>query len=346
MNYKILPKVELHRHLEGNFHPAVLYKMAQKNHLDFPTDYEEFKANLRFPHGSPPDFFLFLSKFFNIWYKSLDDVYEVVYESMKHLGTDDNLLYLELRFNPLHYAVRCGFDPVDTFKIVLTALNAAVKERGMNVRYLITFNRGFQKQEEMSHLLDRFIKETRMEGIVGLDLAGDEVNFPPELFTDFFQYAHANGYKSTIHAGEISGPDQVWCSVLKNYASRIGHGVAVVRDEKLRDMIKEKGIILEMCPISNYQTGAWPDTAMHPVKTLLRQGVMTTLNSDDPTVQHTELYDEYRVAHEEMGLTFEELVQLNHNAIQGCFLSNPEKQTLLRNFSHQWEHSVAQLKSE
>lgn len=345
MKYQILPKVELHRHLEGNFSPHVLYKMAQKNQLDFPSDYEEFKAQLQFPKDSTPDFFLFLSKFYNMWYKSLDDVYEVIYTSMKELGVTDNLLYLELRFNPLHYAVRCGFDPVDSLNTVLMALRKAVQERGMFVRYLITFNRGFQKQDEMIGLLKRFQNEADMMDVVGLDLAGDEVNYPPELFTGFFEYAHAQGFKSTIHAGEISGPDQVWCCIEKNYASRIGHGAAAMRDGKLREALKEKHIVLEMCPISNYQTGAWPNMAMHPVKSLLREGVMTTLNSDDPTVQNTELYDEYRIAYEEMGLSMSELAQLNYNAIEGCFLPAEEKALLRRDFAAKWSNAVAQLKS-
>lgn len=343
MDYRILPKIELHRHLEGNFSPKVLYKMARKNHLDFPQDYEEFKAKLQFPKNAPPDFFLFLSKFYNTWYRSLEDVHEVVYDSMKEMASDDNLIYLELRFNPLHYAIHCGFDPVDSLNTVLTALRKAVEERGILVRYLITFNRGFQKQEEMKNLLKRFQKEADLSGVVGLDLAGDEVNFPPELFTDFFQYAHAQGFKSTIHAGEVTQPDQIRIAVTDNLALRIGHGVSLIQDPVLMEQMKDKQVAFEMCPISNYQTGAWPDTPNHPLKRLLREGLRVTLNSDDPTVQNTELYDEYQIAHEKMGLTPDELARLNYNAIDGCFLSASEKQNLRNDFELQWKKAAEQF---
>ncbi len=340
MDYRTLPKIELHRHLEGNFSPRVLYHMAQKNHLSFPRDYEEFKAKLQFPKDSPPDFFLFLSKFYNTWYKSLDDVHEVVYTSMKEMALDDNLAYLELRFNPIHYAIHCGFDPVDTLNTVLSALRQAVDERGIFARYLITFNRGFQKQEEMKGLLTRFQKEADLTGVVGLDLAGDEVNFPPELFTDFFQYAHAQGFKATFHAGEVSSPEQIRCAVMDNQALRIGHGVSLIQDPSLLQQMKDKEVTFEMCPISNYQTGAWADTPNHPIKRLLREGLKVTLNSDDPTVQNSELYDEYKVAHEKMGLTLDELARLNHNSIDGCFLSDQEKQKLRRDFDAEWKKAV------
>ncbi len=340
MDYRILPKIELHRHLEGNFSPRVLYHMAQKNNLSFPRDFEEFKAKLQFPKDSPPDFFLFLSKFYNTWYKSLDDVHEVVYTSMKEMALDDNLMYLELRFNPIHYAIHCGFDPVDSLNTVLTALRKAVAERGIFTRYLITFNRGFQKQDEMKSLLQRFQKEADLDGVVGLDLAGDEVNYPPELFTDFFQYAHAQGFKSTIHAGEVSSPEQIRCAVMDNLALRIGHGVSLIQDENLLEQMKSKQVTFEMCPISNYQTGAWADTANHPIKRLLREGVKVTLNSDDPTVQNTELYDEYKAAHKQMGLSLDELAQLNRNSIDGCFLCAHDKQELRKNFEQKWKKTL------
>ncbi|MGL4525004.1 MAG: adenosine deaminase [Spirochaetia bacterium] len=337
MNYKKIPKIELHRHLEGNFSPGVLYKMAQKYGLDYPQDYDEFKKSLQFPKDSPPDFLLFLSKFFNGWYGDLHDVDEVVYHSMYEMANEDNLKYLEVRFNPLHYAVRKGFDPAETLNVVIAALDRAVSERKIYVRYLMTFNRGFQKQEEMIETLKRFQAEADLSHVVGIDLAGDEVKYPPELFSDFFDYVQQQNFDVTIHGGEVSGPDQVWTCIRDNHAKRIGHGVAITKDEALLEYVKKQAVAIESCPISNYQTGAWADTKNHPIRDFLRKGLLVTLNSDDPTVQNTELYDEYQIAHESMGLSMDELKQLNINAIHTAFLSPTEKAALLKRFEDDWQ---------
>ncbi|MCL2520027.1 MAG: adenosine deaminase [Spirochaetaceae bacterium] len=322
------PKIELHRHLEGCFYPPVLFYLAKKNKLDFPSDYTAFVKELQFPQDSAPDFHLFLSKFINSWYKSLDDVADVVYGSVSHIDTGDNLAYLELRFNPYHYAARNNFEVTDTLKVVLQAAQAAAAKLPFKVRYLLTFNRMQFKDNEMLEIFKKFEKYNNLDEIVGIDLAGDEVNFPPELFPNFFDYVHQAGYKATIHAGEVSSAAQIWTAIDTLHAGRIGHGVRCIDDERLQEVMKERNIALEQCLVSNYQTNAWADYASHPLRKLFDKGLPVTLNSDDPTVQGKTLNDDYILASEKLNFTREEFIKLNLNAIEASFLPADEKAEL------------------
>jgi adenosine deaminase len=128
------------------------------------------------------------------------------------------------------------------------------------------------------------------------------------------------GCKSTIHAGEVSPPGQIWSAVKQLHASRIGHGVTLITDEKLQQTLIENNITLEMALTSNYQTNAWADTANHPLRALFDRGVNVTLNSDDPTVQGVNLTDDYEKAHTLLGFTLDELIKLNINALNAAFI--------------------------
>ncbi|NIZ18412.1 adenosine deaminase [Entomospira culicis] len=331
-----LPKIELHRHIEGSFHPPTLFQIAQKNRLDFPQEFEAFKEQLQFPKDSKPDFALFLSKFYNKWYNDLDDVYTVVYNSFLNIDQNENLFYSEIRFNPFHFCINKGFDPVDTLKTFLMAARSAIREKQSHTKLLMTINRGFYPEERYMEVFKQFVDKVDLTGIIGIDLAGDEVNFPPEKFQHFFQLIQSHGLPATIHAGEVTSADQIWTAIDKLHAKRIGHGVKVTDDPNLIAYAKEKSIAFEMCPISNYQTGAVPDTANHPIRDLLREGLCVTLNSDDPTVQNATLVDDYNACHHQMGLSIDELKALNLNSIQASFLPPKEKIDLEKNFLQAW----------
>ncbi len=321
------PKIELHRHLEGTFPVEKLHELSIRNKLGRPQDLEEFKKEVQFPKDSSPDFLTFLSKFKNDWYRSLDDVYFITYHSIREL-VRDGLYYCELRFSPEHFALENDFDRQETTRLIVEAGNKAAAETGVQVRYLLTFNRSKQSCQEMIALYEK-LKTLQLEEIVGVDLAGDEINDPPEKFRDLFALVHKDGrYKSTVHAGEVSPASQIWEAIDSLHASRIGHGTSTVDDPRLQEYLIEKNVALEMCITSNYQTGSWADERNHPIGTLYRAGVPVTLNSDDPFIQNTDLTDDYMKAVDYFDLTLEDLVRLNHIAIEASFLSRGEKKAL------------------
>jgi adenosine deaminase len=325
------PKIELHRHLEGTFSVPVLYEISLRNELDMPKDFNEFKKAVQFPRDSDPDFLKFLSKFRNDWYRSFEDIYDITYSSVKEF-VNDNLFYIEVRFSPEHFAFHNGFDRAEVTRLIIDAGNKAANESGIYVKYLITFNRSKQDEDEMLELYE-LIKRLELEDIVGIDLAGDELNFPPELFQNFFARIHSDGlYKSTIHAGEVTPPEQVWYSIDKLNAARIGHGTSAIEDEKLQRVLSERMIALEQCITSNYQTGSWSDEENHPLGRLYRAGVPVTINSDDPFIQDTDLTDDYVKAVKYFDLTADDLLKLNLNALRSAFISESDRSKLEKEY--------------
>ena len=321
------PKVELHRHLEGTFPVDKLHQLSLKNNLDRPRDLEEFAREVQFPKDSSPDFLTFLTKFRNDWYRSLEDVRFITYHSVKEL-TQDGLFYCELRFSPEHFALENDFDRREITRIIVEAGNQAAAETGLELRYLLTFNRSKQTCGEMIALYEQ-LKTLGMSEIVGIDLAGDEINYPPELFRDFFARVAADGlYRATVHAGEVSPPAQIWEAIRSLQAARIGHGTSAIDDPALQDYLKEHAIALELCITSNYQTGSWADERSHPIGALYRRGVPVTLNSDDPFIQNTDLTDDYIKAIRYFDFAFEDLFRLNLQALEVAFLPEGERQPL------------------
>ena len=323
------PKAELHRHLEGTFALETLHAISLKNKLALPEDFEEFKREVQFPKDSEPDFLKFLSKFKNDWYRSLEDVERITYDSVKEFA-DDGLFYIEVRFSPEHFAYYNNFDRSEITRLIVAAGNAAAKEIACDVRYLITFNRAKQDQYEMIELY-RELRRMEIPEIVGVDLAGDEINYPPELFSEFFNLVNRDGvYRSTIHAGEVSGPDQIWRSLKTLGASRIGHGTSIIDDRELQRFVTDAGIVLEQCITSNYQTGSWIDERHHPLGRLYRAGVPVSINSDDPFIQDSDLTDDYIKAVEYFNLTTDDLVRLNEITLNGAFVTDEERDQLFR----------------
>jgi len=337
------PKVELHRHLEGSFDLRMLYKIAKRNKIAVPEPFEAFKESLQFPKSSPPDFLLFLSKFRNDWYRSHQDVYDLSYSSMKRLA-QDGIHYIEIRFSPEHFSLQNDFNRMEITRLVIEAGKKAEVDSGVTIRYLITFNRSKQTQDDMLKLY-KDLRGLQIPEIVGIDLAGDEVNFPPEQFKDFFKYVKDDGaYSATIHAGEVSPPSQIWTSINELFAKRIGHGTSSITDPQLQQVLISKRVALEQCITSNYQTGSWPDETTHPLGRLYRMGVPVTINSDDPHVQDFDLTDDYIKTVKNFGFSLEDLIKLNHIAIDSSFLAEPDKAMLRSSYNKAVETFRANFK--
>lgn len=318
------PKIELHRHLEGSFDLDTLFDIAQKNKLDVPNDKVAFKTAFEFPKNSPSDFLLFLSLFKTNWYNSFEDIEKVVYNSVLKLK-EENIHYLELRFSPEHFSVKNNFDRKEVAKLVLNTAVAAAKEIDLSIKFIYTFNRNKQKNGEMSDLLKKLTSLNR-DDVLGIDLAGDEINYPPQLFKDFFkQIKDENRFKIDIHAGEVVEAIHIWDSIKYLHADRIGHGVSSINDEKLQQYLIDKQISLCQCITSNYQTGAWVDEKNHPMGELFRRGVPISISSDDPSIQGVNLTGDYRKAVKNFNFTLEELIKINKNTIKYSFLNKEEK---------------------
>ncbi|MFX1357513.1 MAG: adenosine deaminase [Promethearchaeota archaeon] len=322
---KQFPKIELHRHLEGTLDLDILYQIAQKNGIYVPDNLKDFKDSYHFPKASKPDFLAFINKFQINWFKTLEDISTISYESVKNLK-EDGIFFIELRFAPHYFARQNNFDPIDITKLIIKSANRAAQEIDIHIRYIITFSRRTQTSEEILKIYNE-INSLNFKEIVGIDLAGDEFNFPQKLFIPAFDEIYKlNQHKLTIHAGEVTSSEQVWSAINDLHASRIGHGTSVIHDKKLQKHLKRKKIALEQCITSNSLTGSWKDTEKaHPIGELFRKGVPVTINSDDPSIQNSDLTDEYLKLIHYFNFSLDNLIAINKIALSASFLLEKEK---------------------
>jgi len=164
--------------------------------------------------------------------------------------------------------------------------------------------------------------------VVGFGTGGDEVKGPAELFREVYAYARDQGLRLTAHAGESAGPESIW-GALNLQAERIGHGLTAWQDRELVEELSRRQIPVEICLTSNLRTRVCPSLGEHPVRNYFDQGVMITLNTDDPAMFATSLSREYQLAQDQFGFTDEHLRELARNSFEASFLPAAEKLKLL-----------------
>jgi len=167
-------------------------------------------------------------------------------------------------------------------------------------------------------------------GVVGVDLAGDEENYPPAMFAAAIGRARDAGLGITVHAGEFAGPAGVWAAVYQLGAQRIGHGIRAVEDPALLERLRDRGVTLELCPTSNVRLGLVPAMVAHPVRTLMGSGVPVTINSDDPLLLGTSLTRELALVSRAHHLDPNHVVGLMVNAAQAAFLPDDAREALTK----------------
>ena len=204
----------------------------------------------------------------------------------------------------------------------------SVRHRGVGYGAIVTLVRE-RGPEEAEHIVAEAVacRECR---VVGVDLAGDEQNYPPALFATAIAMARDAGLGITVHAGEFTGPAGIWTAVYHLGASRIGHGIRAVEDPTLLARLRDRGVTLELCPTSNVRLGLVPSIAQHPVRAFLERGVPVTINSDDPILLGTTLARELAAVARAHHLGPEAVVGLLAAAARAAFLPAAERASLER----------------
>ena len=322
-----IPLIDLHRHLDGSIRLDTIIDLGRQHNLPFPSfDKEELKPYVHVIEPQP-GVMACIEKI--VWMVGVlvdyDACRRVAYENVidaKVEGID----YIELRFSPWFMAEPHGLDPEGVVEAVIDGVKKGQEETGVLVTLIGIISRTYGIEigwKELEALV------SQKDHITGLDLAGDEINFPAELFTEHFSKARDLGWKITVHAGEAAGPESIWQAVEKLGASRIGHGVKVNEDPALVDYIYENKIGIEANLTSNFQTSTVADLQSHPLKGWLERGLLATINSDDPGIFNIDLRYEYEVAAPAAGLSQEQIRQAQENALEISFLSDEEKKALL-----------------
>ena len=206
----------------------------------------------------------------------------------------------------------------------------AARALDIEVRLILSMNR--HESVEIGESVLAAALNFRDRGVVALDLAGNEHDFPAEPFWGLFEHAKESGLGVTIHAGEWGGASNVREAVERLHADRVGHGVRAIEDPALIEWLIERGTVLEVCPTSNIQSGVVLDWAHHPLKQLFVNQVLTTINTDDPLVSNITLSDEIVRVVEDMGLGLENMKRQTLTAAQAAFLPEDERSALVAKF--------------
>jgi adenosine deaminase len=329
--YLALPKVELHRHLEGSLRLSTMLDIARKHGVTVPISMLNLSGLVQVQDQDPMTFSNFLDKFktLRLFYKSPDVIHRVTREAVED-AAQDNVRYMELRFTPVALSRAEGFPLHDVMDWVLTSAQTAAKDFGIKVGLIASVNR--HESPDLAEQVAWLAVSHKDKGMVGLDLAGNEAEFKSAPFHGIFKEAKQSGLHLTIHAGEWGPAENVHDAIENLGAERIGHGVRVLEDEKVAALAKERGLTFEVCVTSNFQSGVVGQLEKHPLPKMLEKGLKTTVNTDDPSVSRITLSHEYQVIHEKLNVPLDLLKKTTVLAAHSSFLPDAEKADLVQSF--------------
>ncbi len=322
-----LPFIDLHRHLDGNVRLSTILDLAEQHGIPLPASDEEGLRPYVQVTEPQPGVMAFLEKFRYMVgvLADTDACRRIAYENVLD-AHQEGLDYVELRFSPLFMAQPHRLDPREVVEAVIDGVEAGRRESGLTVNLIGILSRTYGQElawQELKALL------TFADKLVAIDLAGDEANYPGEWFTEHLERARQRGLHLTVHAGESAGAQSVWQAVQELRAERLGHAVHAIEDPRLMAYLAEKGIGIEANLTSNVQTSTVSSYATHPLRHFLEQGLLATINTDDPGISGIDLRYEYEVAAPAAGLSPEQIIQAQRNALTVAFLSQAEKENLI-----------------
>lgn len=318
-----LPKAELHLHLEGSITPETLVELSARNdatpltlsearavytYSDFPSFLMSFKAVTERLH-TPADYE-------TITYNMVRDL---AAQGVRHAEA-----YISIGI--LHWQNRLDVDQVmaaaergrvraeQEFGVTLLWIIDAVRHFGLEA-----CARVFTKAAQLRHVYP---------SVVGIGIGGDEARGPAQEFRELYAEAKAAGLHLTCHAGESTGPQSIWAAINIG-AERIGHALTAAQDPELLEVLSQKQIPLELNVTSNLKTACCPGLHDHPVRHYFEEGLMITLNSDDPPFFGATLLDEYVLVHNEFELSLEQMRELAANSFEASFLKPEKKLAML-----------------
>ncbi|MBV8187708.1 MAG: adenosine deaminase [Alphaproteobacteria bacterium] len=314
----MIPKAELHCHLEGSISPALARELAERNRLDVPIGLIGEGG-----HYVWKDFLGFLSAYDLVCttLRTPPDFGDVIYSYLASAARQ-GAVYVEMSCSPERPAT-LGMPYNAWLEALEGGIDRARRDFGIEGRIIIICIRHRGPERALSMVRTMVSKPHRY--VDGFGMGGDEAQYRPVDFAPAYRLAHDKGFGCTVHAGEVLGPESVWAAINDLPVTRIGHGVRSAEDPRLMAELARRGIVLEVCPGSNVALGIYPDRAAHPLHRLIEAGVPVTLNSDDPPFFHTTLGTEY----DEAGLGEPQLRGITHTAIAASFADEGTKQKLL-----------------
>jgi adenosine deaminase len=324
-----MPKVELHRHLEGSLRLQTMLDIANAHGITLPASIMRLSDLVQVQDEDPLTFQNFLAKFntLRLFYKSPNVIHRVTREAVED-AAQDNVKYMELRFTPVALSRAERFPLHDVMDWVCSSAAEAAEEFDIQVRLIASVNR--HESPELAEQVAWLSASHIERGIVGMDLAGNEAEFSAKPFAPILAEAKQSGLHLTIHAGEWAGAENVHEAIEELGAERIGHGVRIIEDKDVVALARDRGATFEVCVTSNYQSGVVPALSDHPLPRMLQADLDVTLNTDDPSVSRINLSNEFKLVHEDLGVPLEVLKERVLAAAQAAFLPQGERKELVK----------------
>ena len=311
-----LKKVELHLHIDG----AVSMELAQKiTGKSIEVLKKEMIAKDKCENLSE-----YLTKFdlpIELM-QTKENLYQISADLVDRLAKE-NIVYIELRFAPMFHTKK-GLTYEEIVESVLKGLKSNPK---IKTNLILCMMRGFPKENNLKtiEVAEKYLNK----GVCAIDLAGAEDKYPLKDYVELFEIVKEKQIPYIIHAGENGDAKEVELAINLG-AKRIGHGIHSIEDEKVLNLIKEKNILLEICPTSNVQTNSVDTYQNHPIKKLYDLNIPISINTDNSTVSNITLTEEYIKLSNYFNFTLNDYKEMNKNAIKHSFLTKEEQEELLK----------------
>jgi adenosine deaminase len=320
------PLIDLHRHLDGSVRLETILDLGRLHKIPLPgNSLDELRPHVVVTTPQP-GLIEFLAKF--KWMTAVLADYDACRRVARENVEDahrEGIRYIELRFSPAFMADAHNLDPSRVTAAVIEGAREGEAATGVKANLIGILTRTYgpvRARRELRALLDH------KNEITALDLAGDEGNWPAELFVEHFKEGRGAGWQVTVHAGEAAGAQSIVTAIEQLGATRIGHAVRAAEDAAVMDLLRERRIGIEANLTSNVQTSTVPDYASHPLKKFLESGLLATINTDDPGISGIDLAYELDVAAPAAGLNESQVIRALENAWEIAFLGPEEKARL------------------
>ncbi|MGD6846367.1 adenosine deaminase [Rossellomorea aquimaris] len=326
MNDSTMPKIELHCHLDGSVRPETIIDIAKREGIHIPSfDIEEMKEELIAPLDCESlDEYLEKFSIPNAVMQSKENLKRITFELYED-AAKENVKYMEVRFAPLLHTQK-GLSVEEIIGSVIEGMNQAEEQfdiKGniiLSCMRMMSAERAFEVVEQGKSFLGK--------GVVAIDLCASEEEGFCGKFIEPIALAREYGYRVTIHAGETGVGKNVLEAVEWLGAERIGHGVYITDCPEAYQVVKEKQIVLEICPTSNVQTKAVNQFRDHPLYDFHRDGIKITINTDNRTVSDTTMAKECELVWNEFAMSDEDYREIYMNSVEACFASDEVKEGL------------------
>ena len=317
----MLPKVELHVHLEGAIPYPSMLELVQKYRGT--SDHQDRRFLERLSHYKDFPDFIRTWVWIGTHLRDYED-YQFVAGAVAADLARQHIIYAEVLYSPSRDSAK-HLDP----QLITEAIRRGFGEHSADIELNLVADLIWDNGPEKARQLVDRLSEVQHAGVVGVGIGGSEQSSPTQAFAEVFQTAREYGFHTNAHAGESASAKRIWEAIQVLNVERIGHGTSAREDPELIAYLRQAQIPIEMCPVSNVRTRAVGNIKDHPIKDFHREGLAVCVNTDDPLLFNTSLLKEYSLLISHLGLTIDEIVQLAGNAIDYAWCDAATKNKLL-----------------